>query len=104
MNMVDMGSTIRLLRLLHHLIIIVGDVVIVARETMIDSRPGRPWSINSVGLGGHCWWDVLIRPFGDLVSSLMVMKASLAVVSDLTSVVLLSLSICLILISCLRLI
>jgi hypothetical protein len=99
MNMVDMGSTIRLLRLLPHLIIVVGDVVIIARETTINSRPSRPWSINSVGLGGHCWWDVLIRIVGDLVSSLMAMKASLAVVSDLTSAVLLSLSICLILIS-----
>jgi hypothetical protein len=36
MNVVDMGSAIRLLRLLHHLAIVVG-VVVVVRETMVDS-------------------------------------------------------------------
>ena len=56
-----------------------------------------------MGLGGHCW-VVLIRTVGDVVSGLMAMKASLAIVSDLTSVVLLSLAISMILISCLGLI
>jgi hypothetical protein len=91
-----------LLRLLHHLAV-VGGVGVVARETPVGSRHCMSWSINSVGLGGRCW-VVLIRTVGDVVSSLMAMKASFAVVSDLTSVVQLSLTISLILISCLGLI
>ena len=101
--MVDTGSTIGLLRLLHHLAIIVG-VAIVVRETMVDSRHYRSWSINSVGLSGHCWWVVLVGTVGDVVSSLMAIKASPNIVCDLTSVVLFSLTISLILIGCLGLI
>ena len=97
--MVDMGSTIGLLRLPHHLI-----VVVVAGKTTIDSRHSRSWSINSVGLDRHCW-VVLIGTTGNVVPSLIAVEASLAVViSDLTSAVLLSFSISLILISCLGLI
>ena len=55
-------------------------------------------------LGGHCWWVVLIGIVGDVVSCLMTVEANLAVVSDLTSVVLLSFAISLILISCLGMI
>ena len=57
-----------------------------------------------MGLGRHCCWVVLIEIVGDVVSSLMIVEASLAVVSDLTSVVLLSFAISLILISSVRLI
>jgi hypothetical protein len=102
MNVVDMGSAIGLLRLLHHLAVGVG-VDVVARETTVDSRYCRSWSINSVRLGGYCW-VVLIRTVGDVVSSLMAMKACFAIVGDLTGAVLLSLAISLILISYLGLI
>jgi hypothetical protein len=88
--------------LLRHLAVVSG-VSVVARETPVGSRYCRSWSINSVALGGHCW-VVLIRTVGDVVSSLMAMKASFAIVSDLTSAVQLSLTISLILISCLGLI
>jgi hypothetical protein len=47
---------------------------------------------------------VLIGTIGDVVSSLMTVEASLVVVSDLTSVVVLSFAISLILIICLWLI
>jgi hypothetical protein len=98
MNVVDTSSTIRLLRLLHHLAVVGG--VGVARETTVGSRHCRSWSTNSVGLGGYCW-VVLIRTVGDVVSSLMAMKACFAVVGDLTDAVLLGFAISLILISCL---
>jgi hypothetical protein len=102
MNVVDTGSAIRLLRLLCHLAIVVADIVIVvARETTIDFRYCRSWSINSGGLGGHCW-VVLLGIVGDEVSSLLTVEASPAVVvGDLTGAILLSLAISLILISCL---
>jgi hypothetical protein len=99
MNVVDTSSAIGLLRLLHHLDV-GGGVGVVARKTMVGSRHCRSWSINSVGLGGHCW-VVLIRTVGDVVSSLMAMKACFVIVGDLTDVVLLGLAISLILISCL---
>jgi hypothetical protein len=99
---VDTSSAIRLLRLLHHLAVVVG-VSVVARETTVSSRHCRSWSINSVGLGGYCR-VVLIRIIGDVVSSLMTMKACFAIVGDLTDVVLLGLAISLILISYLGLI
>jgi hypothetical protein len=102
MNVVDTRSAIGLLRLLHHLAI-VGGVGGVARKTTVGSRHCRSWSINSVGLGGHCW-VVLIRTVGDVVSSLMAMKAYFAIIGDLTDTVLLGLAIRLILISCLGLI
>ena len=104
MNVVDTGLAIRLLRLPHHLTVVVAVGDVVARETTIDSRYGRSWSINSVRLGGHYWWVVLIGTIGDIMSNLMAMEASLAVVSDLTSAILLSFAISLILISCLGLI
>jgi hypothetical protein len=91
-----------LLRLLHHLAV-VGGVGVVARKTMVGSRHCRSWSINSVGLGGHCW-IILIRTVGDVVSNLMAMKACFAIVGDLTDAILLGLAISLILISCLGLI
>jgi hypothetical protein len=91
-----------LLRLLHHLAV-VGGVGVVARKTMVGSRHCRFWSINSVGLGGHCW-IILIRTVGDVVSNLMAMKACFAIVGDLTDAILLGLAISLILISCLGLI
>jgi hypothetical protein len=99
---VDTSLAIRLSRLLHHLAV-VGGVGVIARETTVSSRHCRSWSINSVGLGGYCWVG-LIRIIGDVVSSLMTMKACFAIVGDLTDVVLLGLDISLILISCLRLI
>jgi hypothetical protein len=92
-----------LLRLLHHLVVVGGGGGVVARETPVGSRHCRSWSINSVGLGGHCW-VVLIRTVGDVVSSLMTMKSSFVVVGHLTDVVLLGLAISLILISYLGLI
>ena len=104
MNLVDMGSAIGLLRLPHHLIVVVAVVIVVAWKTTIDSRHGRSWSINSVGLDRHCW-VVLIGTTGNVVPSLIAVEASLVVViSDLTSVVLLSFAISLIRISCLGLI
>jgi hypothetical protein len=102
MNVVDTSSAIGLLRLLHHLAV-VGGVGVVARKTMVGSRHCRSWSINSVGLGGHCW-VVLIMTVGDVVSSLMAMKACFTIVGDLTDAVLLGLAISLILISCFGLI
>jgi hypothetical protein len=102
MNLVDTSSAIRLLRLLHHLAVI-GGVGVVTRETTVDSRHCRSWSINSVRLGGHCW-VVLIGTVSDVVSNLMAMKTCFAIVGDLTDVVLLGLAISLILISCLELI
>jgi hypothetical protein len=102
MNVVHMSSAIELLRLLHHLAI-VGGVGGVARKTMVGSRHYGSWSINSVGLGGH-YWIVLIRTVGDVVSSLMAMKACFAIVGDLIDAVLLGLAISLILISYLGLI
>jgi hypothetical protein len=95
----DTSSAIGLLRLLHHLAV----VGVVARKTTVGSRHCRSWSINSVGLGGY-YWVVLIRIVGDVVSSLMAMKACFAIVGDLTDVVLLGLAISLILISCFGLI
>ena len=104
MNVVDTGLAIRLLRLPHHLTVVVAVGDVVARETTIDSRYGRSWSINSVGLDRHCW-VVLIGTTGNVVPSLIAVEESLVVViSDLTSAVLLSFAISLILISCLRLI
>jgi hypothetical protein len=102
MNVVDTSSAIGLLRLLHHLVV-VGGVGVVARKTTVGSRYCRSWFINSVGLGGHCW-VVLIRIVGNVVSSLMAMKACFAIVGDLTDAVLLGLAISMILISCLGLI
>jgi hypothetical protein len=102
MNVVDTSLAIKLLRLLHHLAV-VGGVGVVARETTVGFRHCRSWSINSVGLGGHCW-VVLIRTVGDVVSSLMAMKACFAIAGDLTDAVLLGLAISMILISCLGLI
>jgi hypothetical protein len=103
MKVVDTGSAIRLLRLPHHLTIVVVGVFVLARESTIDSRHSRSWSINSVRLGGYCRRVVLIGTINNIVSSLMTMEASL-VVSDLTSVVVLSFAISLILIICLQLI
>jgi predicted ABC-type sugar transport system permease subunit len=102
MNVVDKSSTIGLLRLLHHLAV-VGGVGGVARKTTVGSRHCRSWSINSVGLCGHCW-VILIGTIDDVVSSLMAMKACFAIIGDLTDAVLLGLAISLILISCLGLI
>jgi hypothetical protein len=102
MNVVNTSLAIGLLRLLHHLAVF-GGVGVVARKTMVGPRQCRSWSINSVGLGGH-YWIVLIRTIGDVVSSLMAMKACFAIVGDLTDAVLLGLAISLILISCLGLI
>jgi hypothetical protein len=102
MNVVDTSSAIGLLRLLHHLAV-GGGVGVVARKTMVGSRHCKSWSINSVGLGGHCW-IILIRIVDNVVSSLMAMKACFAIVGNLTDAVLLGLGISLILISCLRLI
>jgi hypothetical protein len=102
MNVVDTGSAIGLLRLLHHMAVVVG-VGVVARETKVNSRHCRSWSINSVGLCGHCW-VILIRIVGDVVSNLMAMKTCFAIVGDLTDAVLLSLTISLILINHLRMI
>ncbi len=101
--MVDTSSAISLLRLLHHLVVVGGGGGVVARETPVGSRHCRSWSINSVGLGGH-YRVVLIRTIGDVVSSLMAMKACFAIVGALTDAVLLGLAISLILISCLGLI
>jgi len=103
MNMVDTGSTIGLLRLPHLLTIVVGGVV-VARETMVDSRHYRSWSINSVRLSGYYQLVVLVGTVSNVVSSLIVMKASFAIIRDLTNVVLLSLVISLILRGCIGLI
>jgi hypothetical protein len=102
MNVVDTSSAIGLLRLLHHLAV-VGGVGVVVRKTTVGSRHCRSWSINSVGLGELCW-VILIRTVGNVVSSLMAMKACFAIVGDLTDAVLLGLAISLILISCLGLI
>jgi hypothetical protein len=99
---VDTSSAIGLLSLLHHLAV-VGGVGVVARKTMVGSKPCRSRSINSVGLGGH-YWIVLIRTVGDVVSSLMAMKACFPIIGDLADAVFLGLAISLILISCLRLI
>jgi hypothetical protein len=96
---VDTSSAIGLLRLLHHL----AAIGVVVRKTTVGSRHCRSWSINSVGLGGYCW-VILIKTVGDVVSSLMAMKACFAIVGDLTDVVLLGLAISLILISCFGLI
>jgi len=101
--MVDMGSTVGLLWLLQHLAIIVG-IAIVVRETTVDFRHYRSWSINCVGLSGYCWCVVLVGTVGNVVSSLMTIKASSDIVCDLTNVVMLSLTISLILIGCLGLI
>jgi hypothetical protein len=102
MNVVNTGSAIRLLRLPHHLTIVVVAVdVVVVRETTIDSGYGRSCSINSVRLVGHCWWVILIGTIDDIVSDLMTVEASLAIVNDLTHAVLLSFAICLVLIICL---
>jgi hypothetical protein len=102
MNVVDTSSAIGLLRLLHHLAV-VGGVGVVARKTTVSSRRCRSWSINSVRLSGHCW-VILIRTVGDVVSSLIAVKACFVIVGDLTDAVLLGLAISLILISCLGLI
>ena len=57
-----------------------------------------------MGLSGYYWWVVLVGTVGNVVSSLMAIKASSDIVFDLTSAVLLSLVISLILIDCLGLI
>ena len=81
-----------------------GCYTTVARENTVDSRHCRSWSINGVGLSGYCWWVVLVGTVGNVVSSLMAVKASSDIVCDLTSAVLLSLAIILILVGCLGLI
>jgi hypothetical protein len=85
-------------------LIVVVVVVVVTGETAVDSRHDMSWSINSVGLDRYYCRLVLVRVVSNKVPSLMPVEASSAVVSDLTSAILLSFAISLILIGCLGLI
>jgi hypothetical protein len=72
-DVVDAGSSIRLLGLPHLLVAVVAEAVVAAHRHAVGSRREWPWHVHRVGVGGSGWL-LGIRAVGDEVFGFAVVK------------------------------